>query len=203
MKLNKRFLIYFLALCLLGMLGASLFQRFANPSLTVVRAPAANSNTQIGMNEIGKLMEQTAANPRDQNLLLRLVEQLMAVGEWQSAENFAQRALALDPANEPNQRALYLLAVIHHNMGRHRESAELLEKLLAKAENPSARYSLGILYLHFLHDPEAGIAQIQKGLALPGLSPSLAAAMREELDKALPLLPNPNNQIPESVQSGE
>lgn len=201
MTASRRLLILMLAFGLLAILAASLYQRFANPSLTVSRISGAGQ-PQNGMAVIGQLMEQAAANPRDQELLLRLVEQLMAIGQWQSAENFAQRALALDPENSPNGRAMYLLAVIHHNQGRHKEAAELLEKLLAKDENPSARYSLGVLYLHFLHEPQAGIAQLEKGLQVHSLSPSLAAAMQEELTKAKAAFPAPAKPV-ESGQTGE
>lgn len=199
MTASKRSLAFFLALCLLAMLGASLWQRFTSPSLTISRV--AGMNPSEGRSEIGALMEQAGKNPNDRAVLLRLVEQLMAIGQWQGAENFAHRALNLDPAR-PDSRAMYLLAVIHHNQGRHREAAELLEKLLAREENPSARYSLGILYLHFLNNPEAGIAQMNKGLQNRETAPALAAAMREELEKAGARLPAPPSS-PEPSQSGE
>lgn len=201
MSASKNFLTLFLALSLLVMLGASIYQRFAHPSLTISRVDGAKAAPAAEMSEIGRLMEQTARNPNDRGLLLRLVEQLIAVGQWQGAENFAQRVLALDPADSPNPRAMYLLAVVHHNMGRHRDAAELLEKLLAKSENPSARYSLGILYLHFLHEPKAGMTQLEKGLTLPGLSPGLKSAMADELQKARLQFPEP--QIMDSAKSGE
>lgn len=179
--------IVILGLCLLGMLGASLWHRVTNPSLTISHfRPASKGNptpADSAMTAIGQLMEAVAKDPHDMQALLRLTESLMAVGQWQSAENFAQKALA-EPGE--NGRAMYLLAVIHHNKGQHKEAAELLEKLLEKENNPSARYSLAILYIHFLNQPEAGRRQLLQGLAADSASPGLVQAMQEELGKLPP-----------------
>lgn len=186
----SRFFIILLGLCFLAMLAASLYQRFTRPSLTI-HLLAGTQQQQMqeklppgNMETIGTLMKEVAANPGDKATTISLVEALMAAGQWQVAENFAQKALALDDPASTDTRPLYLLAVIHHNKGEHAQAAELLEKTLQKGENPSARYSLGILYLHFLKKPEQGIGELRKGLTLPGLPESLRAAMQEELDKA-------------------
>ena len=189
---RARIVLVAVGLGLAAMLMASLAQRFLHPDLTINKfghqvaeeAAPAMEGTSSNMAAIGQLMAATAKNPQDRNTILQLVESLMAVGQWESAENFAQKALELDREPDFNPRTLYLLAIIHHNQGRHEQAAELLEKLLEKSENPSARYSLGILYLHYLHDPEAGRAQMERGLASKDLSPGLRRAMQEELEKA-------------------
>lgn len=188
---RRKTVILLLGAALMAILLASLLQRFAHPDLTIngvvmERAPDKGelTNDTRQMDAIGELMRAVAQNPKDGSTLLRLVEALMAVGQWQSAENFAHKALELDSAENQNPRALYLLALIHHNMGRQEQAAELLEKLLEKSENPSARYSLGILYLHYLNNPAKGIEQLQKGLAVPDAPQSLKTAIAEELRKA-------------------
>lgn len=187
----SRFFIILLGLCFLAMLATSLWQRFAHPSLTINLLAGAQQQQRApetpvagNMEIIGRLMQEVAANPKDRDKTINLVEALMAAGQWQVAENFAQKALALDDPSSSDGRPMYLLAIIHHNKGEHAQAAELLEKTLEKGENPSARYSLGILYLHFLKRPEQGIAELRKGLAIPNLPESLRAAMQEELDKA-------------------
>lgn len=197
MTTNKRCLIIFLGIGLFAMLAVSLYERFTQPGLTVSRVTRQSAMAGQDNSRIGQLMEEVARDPGNRELILALVEQLMAIGQWQGAENFAQKALALSPANMPDPQALYLLAIIHHNQGKHREAAELLEKLLTKTENPSARYSLGLLYLHFLHEPEAGIAHLEKGLINPALEPALASAMREELAKAR------NQLLPKTGEAAE
>lgn len=184
----KQSLIILLALLFLSMLVVSLWQRFTHPDLVISRTPDV-SRQNDAMSGIGALMEAAARNPDNRDILLRLVENLIAVGQWASAENFAQKTLALDKPGEENPRAIYLLAVAHHNQGRHAEAAELLEKLLSRSENPSARYSLGILYIHYLHEPAAGIAHLEKGLLAPGLSAALERTIRDELVRARATLP--------------
>lgn len=179
---NQRVILIFIGLSLFAMLSASLWQRFVHPGLTISRHGSAASGPAIG--GIGQLMQAVSKNPEDIGAIIELVESLMAIGQWEGAENFAQKAMAIDAGSDRNRRAQYLLAVIHHNQGRHEQAAEILEKLLAQAENPSARYSLGILYLHYLNKREAGLEQLRKGLEAPDLSPGLAEAISGELDKA-------------------
>lgn len=177
-------LVIFIGLGFLAMLVASLVQRFSQPDLTIQRFSGQHvENTPMEMSGIGQLMREAAAHPDNQEVLLRLVESLLALGEWQSAENFAQKALALDAEGKPNSRALYLLALAHHNKGEHEQAAELLEKLLEGDDLPSARYSLAILNLYYLNHPDAGLIQLRKGLENPDLSPGLREAMNSELAK--------------------
>lgn len=191
MKANRRarWLIIFMALCLIAILGASIAQRFKNPHLTINKFAGAQREEAVSvappesMGAIGQLMREAAEHPGDKTILLRLVESLMAIGQWQSAENFIQKVLDLDPEN-PDARALYLLALARHNQGQHAQAAEILEKLLEKTENPSARYSLAILCIHYLHKPAEGIEQLRQGLAAPDVAPALRAAMEDELQKA-------------------
>ncbi len=188
-SLAARAAIILLAAGFAAILCASLVYRFSHPDLTVNRfamsaqsgpAPAINSED---MGAIGQLMQQVSKNPHDEKAILRLVESLMAMGQWDSAENFAQKAMALERSGDNHTRATYLLALIHHNKGEHEQAAELLEKMLETAENPSARYSLGILYSYYLNDPARGIVNLRKGLEAPELAPALADAMRSELEK--------------------
>lgn len=196
MTYPRKLLILSLGICLFFMLSVSIWQRFHHPRLTVVRMEGKEATQNEIMAGIGKYMEAAARNPQDRETLLALVENLLAIGQFESAENFAQKALALDKAGEEDSRALYLLAVAHHNQGRHAEAADLLEKLLARSNNPSARYSLGILYIHYLHKPLLGIEHLEKGLQAPNLSPALAKTIGDELASARALLPalNPDSQ---------
>lgn len=182
---QSRWVLLFLGAGLLAMLLASLWWRFTQPSLTINRfgqsGQQASAAPDNGMAAIGILMENVAKNPHDIPMLLRLTESLMAIGQWDSAENFAQKALDEPPGGNPT--AMYLLAVIHHNKGNHAAAAELLEKLLAKQENPSARYSLAILDIHYLDKPEEGRAHLEKGINDDSAPQALVEAMQEELGK--------------------
>ena len=196
MTAPKRLLILFLGGLFLVMLCASLWQRFTHPDLTVTTAQGNSQSESNTMEGIGRLMEAAARNPDNRDLLLHLVESLLAVGQPASAENFAQKALALDKPGEENPPTLYLLAIAHHNQGRHAEAAELLEKMVQKSENPAARYNLGILYIHYLHEPALGVTHLEKGLQAPEVSTALQKAIREELSRARASLPPPESENP-------
>lgn len=184
--------IVFMTLLFALMLISSLWHRFLHPDL-VIRKLNDHGHAQSGMDDnvaaIGQLMQRVGKNPQDLEATLKLVESLMAIGEWQSAENFAQKTLSLSAANPDEIRPLYLLSFIHHNLGRHEQAAELLEKVLEKQDNPSARYNLGILYTHYLGHPEKGVEQFRKALRHDGLAAGLRAAIKEELDKITAVLP--------------
>lgn len=190
----KTFII-FMGLLFILMLFSSLWQRLMHPDLVIHRV-AGHSPAQNAMGDnasaIGQLMQRVAQNPNDLKSTLMLVENLMAIGEWQSAENFAQKAISLSQANPKEIRPLYLLSFIHHNRGQHEQAAELLEKVLEKQDNPSARYNLGILYTHYLGHPEKGIEQFRKALTHEDIAAGLRAAIKGELDKISAALPREN-----------
>lgn len=186
---RSRVLLVLFGCCLLVMLASSLWHRFTNPGLASLlphemETGESIKNNSETMNAIGALMRQVSEKPDDLNAILRLAEGLIAVGEWKSAENFAQKALDLTPAENPNPRALYIMAIIHHNLGRNEQAAELLEKYLSRTEDPNGRYSLGILYMHYLKQPQKGIEQFEKGINDIKGESALKKAMLEELEKA-------------------
>lgn len=184
----QKMIIVLLGAAFLTILAVSLVYRVLHPSLvshiaTPGSLQAAPAMPDREMDAIGSLMREVARSPDNPQILLALVENLIGARQWDAAENFAQKAIALNP-DTPDPKLLYLLALAHHNKEEHSQAAEILEKLLNQSENPSARYSLAILYLHYLDKPEAGKEQLRKGLQINPLSPALARAMREELDKA-------------------
>lgn len=181
-----------MALIFASFLFSSLWQRFMHPDLVIHRMADHNhpeNSMPDNMEFIGRLMQMVSKNPQDLEATLKLSESLMAMGQWQSAENFAQKAMSLASGNPDETRPLYLLSLIHHNAGKNEQAAELLEKILEKEDNPAARYNLGILYIHYLKQPQKGQEQFRKALAHKGLAASLKAAITEELDKITKALP--------------
>lgn len=184
---REKAMILLLGLGLCAILATSLWQRFSRPELVRSRfAPQGMEEAvpEKNLGALGELMRHVSEYPGDRGAILKLAEGLLALGQWGSAENFARKALALDPPDAPNPRTLYLLAIARHSQGEHEQAAELLEKSLEREENPRARYSLGILYLHYLRKPERGIEQLRKGLAGPDPGTAMRAAMESELKKA-------------------
>ncbi|MDE5879607.1 MAG: hypothetical protein K2G99_06245, partial [Desulfovibrio sp.] len=68
--------------------------------------------------------------------------------------------------------------------GKHAEAAKLLEEALKGHESAAMRYSLGVLYLHYLDQPARGVEHLSQALHDPDADESLRQSIREELEKA-------------------
>ena len=188
--LSARILIILLAAAFCIMLFASLKARFQNPHLTVAARPQqgmAAGEAGEDSQTVGKLMRQVAENPQDLGALIHLIEHLVTAQNWDAAETFAQRAVTMDVGNS---KPLYLLGVIQHNQGRHKEAAEALERVVKIKDEASVRYSLGVLYIYFLEDTKHGAEHLRAGLNDPTASEELKAAIKQELEK---------NPVPEAA----
>lgn len=192
---SRRMVLLFMAAGLLFMLGASFLQRVTNPHL-VVEAPAPRGGSggqpMGGMNpEVGELMRQVSEKPNDFKALIHLSEHLVSDGQWDAAETFVRRAMVLAP-NEAQPS--YLLGVILHNQGKNAEAAEALERVVGVKDEASVRYSLGVLYIHYLNNTPKGVEHLSAGLRDPKASEALKTGIREELKKAS--LPNGGEKKP-------
>lgn len=182
-SLSSRLLLIFLGICLAAMLLVSLTQRFLNPRLVVPSQSSGMEAAQAGSGvdaQIGALMQKLGENPNDVETMLHLVQHLITIENWQAAETFAQRAVALDVLND---KALYLLGYIKHNQNQNKDAALLLEKALAIRDDPNVRYSLGMIYIYFLNDAERGYTHLETALKAPGIDADLRTRIDEELKK--------------------
>ena len=184
-SLQKALLLFF-ALALFAMLAVLIKERLTHPSLTIELHPqeqmfrVSGQTVSKDMDEIAMLMQQVSASPNDNALRLSLVETLMRAGRWASAETFARKARAQEPKTF---QPAYLLAIILHQQNNYTEAASMLEEALAVKDDASAHYSLAVLYLYFLSEPEKGKAQLEAGLKSPDCTEELAKNIREELKK--------------------
>lgn len=126
------------------------------------------------------LMQKLQNNPNDLQTLLGLSKYFIQMADWKQAENFTLRAIAINP-NDPE--LLYLLGIAQYNQGKHTDAAESLEMVLEKEADPSAQYSLGLLYLHYLNKKQKGIQYLKTVLKNPKLTPEIKEAVEKELDE--------------------
>lgn len=164
-----------------GTPGGSSSSAAARDSGMPATAGSMNGMDSAAQEGIMKLMQRLQQNPSDMEALSGLTEHFMHTQDWQRAETFAMRAVLAAP-NET--KPLYMLGVIQHNQKRHAEAAANLEKVAATDNDPSVRYSLGILYAYYLNDPDKGIGQFEKALKTPGITPELKTSVLEEIEKA-------------------
>ena len=154
--------------------------------------------TSAGMDEatqqgVMALMQKLQKNPTDLEALVGLTEHFMHTQDWQRAETFALRAVVAAP-NET--QPLYMLGIIQHSQNRNPEAAASLEKVVAAKEDPSVRYSLGILYAYYLEQPDKGLEQLQKALDNPNTPADLKKAVAEEVTK----IKEHKNHTPQQAQ---
>lgn len=191
---NRRSILLLITAGLAIMLASTLSYFSANPGLvshttTGTQAAAPSSGQQMpsaaGMDEatqqgVMTLMQKLQKNPTDLEALVGLTEHFMHTQDWQRAETFALRAVVAAP-NET--QPLYMLGIIQHSQNRNTEAAASLEKVVAAKEDPSVRYSLGILYAYYLDQPDKGLEQLQKALNTPNIPEDLKKAVTEEVTK--------------------
>lgn len=178
---SQRLVIIVMALGLGFMLVSGVWQRISNPHL-VKEIDTNASAQQGGMNpELGKLMQQISENPNDFKALVHLSEHLVNDQQWDAAETFARRAMTVNPSDA---QPAYLLGVILHNKSKHVEAAEALETVVKLKDEASVRYSLGVLYIHYLNNTPKGVEHLTAGLHDPKAPETLKAQIREELEKA-------------------
>jgi tetratricopeptide (TPR) repeat protein len=175
-----------MALGFVLMLFVALAGNFKNSQLTQwTPEPVTGMPASMDRN-IGRLMRQVAKEPDNKNLdlLVQLAEALMAAQNWDAAEIFAKRGVTL---NTQDQRSLYLLGVILHNKGQHKEAAEAIEKAIAVKSTAPLHYSLAVLNTYFLKHPQHGMEHFTIALNAPDADEELRQAIRQELNKqALP-----------------
>ena len=205
---SRGLLLALLGLGLLAMAAALLWQRLQHPALTEEIAhrgmTMGEGGTKGGREDdhVGQLMRAAQQNPDDAPTLISLAEHLIQHGQFEAAATFARRArqVALEKAasapapDSPTAlagQAGHLLAIVLHNQGKHAEAATQLETVLKETDDPMARYSLGVLYIHFLNKPTAGIRELTQALHSERATPDLKKLVEQELERApLPTQPD-------------
>ncbi len=186
---SRKIVLAFISVALLCMLGVSLMQRLAGEPL-VIQGAASGGNSGASMpaddpmaammSEIGKHMEELKEDPQNFDLLVHTADLLVQSQQWESAESFLRRAIALDASKaQPH----YLLGIALHNAEKHAEAAASLEKVIAINNDPSARYSLGVLYAYYLDDVSRAQEHWEKALTETAMAPELRVAIEDELKK--------------------
>ena len=173
---------------LLLMLGSACLYLTDHPSLIVhtpqaaapQAAPGTPAGTSAEASPIMQLMQHLQHDPNDVDTLVKLADLFLHQNDPVRAENFALRAREVAP---DNVEALYFLAIARHEQQRHAEAAAALETALAIKDSADMRYSLGVLYIYFLNQPDKGRAMLEAALTAPGLSEALKAHIEAELAK--------------------
>lgn len=125
-------------------------------------------------------MQKLRANPDDVDTLLELADLFMRRNSPENAQEFIKRALVAAPGDA---RPSYYQGLLDAGQGKFAEAAEDMERSLRLQDNPSARYSLAVVYRYHLHDEARAREQLDAARNHPALSEELRALIDQELAK--------------------
>jgi tetratricopeptide (TPR) repeat protein len=175
----------FIAAILLGfaaMLVTSGVYRTNHPSLTnFVQSRNATSGQSKPDNSahIADLMGKLKKDANNVKLIEEIARHFMEDGEYSQARKFIQRGIAAQPSNA---HLFYMLGMANFKLESYTNAAKAFETSLSIADDPSARYNLGILLTYYLDKPAEGKIQFQK-IVESAAENHLKIAAQKELDK--------------------
>lgn len=205
---HSKLLLGFLGVGLVCMLGASFLFALQDAELVIHRTPVMQSHTpnaphsEGGTNAttaenspaaMGNAMDEAAAEqlsalmaamqkaPNDPAALRNLGEYFL------EHDDFARAAVFLDKsakADASSPAPLYSLGMAYFHLEEHGKAAAAFETLVALVPDPMAHYNLGILYKHFLNDPQKGTAHFTKVLGMQEADEALRKHATDELNSA-------------------
>ncbi|SIO29705.1 tetratricopeptide repeat protein [Halodesulfovibrio marinisediminis] len=176
----------FIAAILLGfaaMLVTSGIYRTKNPNLTkVVQVRKEESGQAQNTNaaHIADLMGKLKKDPNNVKLIEEIAQHFMEDGEFSQARKFIQRGIAAQPNNA---HLFYMLGMANFKLQSFKKAASAFETSLTIAEDPSARYNLGVLLKYYLDKPAEANEQFEKIVNSSANKELKAAAQKELNDK--------------------
>lgn len=179
----RRRTTYLLMACLGLMVFAAVTYRVENPSIVKheerQQMPGGMGQMGSDMGGISAMMQKLQANPDDVEAMRSLGMAFMEMHAWDKSASFWDMLLEKDPNDVMalNQKGFCLF-----EMEKHAEAAELFERMLTiEQDNYHAHYNLGVIYKHYLAQPDKAAVHFQAVVdALPGDS-ELADSARREL----------------------
>ncbi|MFW6324495.1 MAG: tetratricopeptide repeat protein, partial [Desulfovibrionales bacterium] len=175
---SPRGVLFFCAVCLLLIFGASFWYRLSHPGLTVERV---SPDSQTGMmSGLGEYMERLQEDPDDVQALMYVGRAFLQMGAWDRAAEFFSRLARVEPENAS---AHYFLGMSRFQLQEYEKAATRFEQVLAlDHEDELSHFNLGILYKHFLDQPLKAEEHFKKVLELEPENEEIVAQAREELE---------------------
>ena len=143
-------------------------------------ATKQDKNINTSQTDLLILTQKLQANPNDAKILLELSKYFIELCEWKQAEYFLLHALIVEPSNPD---ILYLLGITQYNQGEYIDAVNSFKKVLIIEPDPSAQYSLGLLYLYYLDEKNQGLQYLQHVIDNPKSTPEMKQATQQLLTK--------------------
>ncbi len=183
---SKKLVLALVAASICAMFAASFAYRTMHPSLTepgrsqaAMSAPSVSSDdVDHDAEQLSQMMGMLQAEPNNPEVLKQITEHFIRKDDFDRANFFAQKALVVAPSDP---HVLYMNGIILFNLKRPEDAAGMFEALISLEDDPSARYNLGVIYKHFLKQPDKAAPHFQAILD----NPKADAALRERATKEL------------------
>lgn len=183
---TRQRVIFFIIACLGVLVFAAVVYRVENPSIVQHEEerhmPGAQKEGMGGMAGIADMMKHLQENPDDIQTMRSLGMSFMDMQAWDKALPFWDMVLKKQPGDAMalNQKGFCLF-----ELGKFAEAATVFEDMLrVDATNAHAHYNLGVVYKHYLAQPDKAAEHFQGVLkAAPEDKELLENARRELADK--------------------
>jgi tetratricopeptide (TPR) repeat protein len=186
---RRRTLMALLA-CLGLMLFAAVAYRVDNPSIVQheerqeMPAGGMGQSGEMGqmggdMSGIASMMQKLKDNPDDVEAMRALGMSFMDMRAWDKSMSFWDMLLAKNPSDVMalNQKGFCLF-----ELEKHAEAAELFERMLGiEPNNFHAHFNLGIIYKHYLQQPDKAVGHFQAVVDAAPDDPELVDSAKREL----------------------
>jgi len=180
----RRRVVFFLLACLGVMVFATVVFRVENPSLVQQEErqemPGGEGMDKMGdMAGVTAMMKKLQENPDDVEAMRALGMSFMDMQAWDKAISFWDMILKKD-ANDVmalNQKGFCLF-----ELEKYADAAGLFEQMLTREpQNFHAHFNLGIIYKHYLAQPDKAAVHFQAVLDAAPDDPELLSNARREL----------------------
>ncbi len=131
------------------------------------------------MDGVGAMMQKLQQEPHNVQLLTGLAQRFLAAQDWEAAEVFLQRALVAEPSNAD---ILALLGMTSFQQEKFEDAANYYS--LAAGIDPEdhlSLFNLGMLYSHFLGQPEKAKDYLEQAAAKAPAGSEVAERVQQEL----------------------
>lgn len=179
----RRRVVFFLLACLGAMVFAAVVYRVENPSIVQheERREMPGGMGQMGgdMSGISSMMQKLQANPDDVEAMRGLGMAFMEMQAWDKSMSFWDMVLEKHPNDVMalNQKGFCLF-----ELQKYAEAAEFFERMLTvETGNYHAHYNLGVIYKHYLTQPDKAAAHFQAVVDAAPDDPELVENARREL----------------------
>lgn len=191
METNKSFpaaarakVLVFLLAGLIVMLFATVVYRVEHPSIVQHeerrQMPGGSEMEKMGgMGNISALMKTLQEHPEDQDTMRALGMAFMDMQAWEKSLSFWDMILK---NAAPDVMALNQKGICLFELKRYAEAADQFERMLAaEPQNHHAHYNLGILYKHYLEQPDKATSHFQTVVDAQGNDTELMESAKREL----------------------